>query len=352
MMWQRLSFLVLLMVLLAVVAPVALAQNPLQNGLGTARNTANSGGLSTREDIVPVITNVILWLLRISALLAIGALVWGGIMYIMSLGNESRAEKAKEVIKYALIGVIVILLSYAIIAFVQSTLKGAAFPGVTAAYAADGFIGALEEFKPKATGAGLRTKDEDIFGLVTYIIQWLLALSAVLAMGAFVWGGIMYITSLGDEGKAEKAKNVVKFAVIGIIVILVSYVIVVFLQTQLTAANPFGVPAAYAATDVSKGFKSGIKAIDDLIKPKESGLATDPDIITVILRVVNFMLGLVAVLALAAMVWGAIMYILAIGDESRAEKAKNIILYAIIGVLLAAVSFVILTVLQNLFTGP
>jgi len=203
-----------------------------------------------------------------------------------------------------------------------------------------------------AENVGISTND-NIFAAIGNVIKFLLALSAMLAMGAIVWGGIMYITSLGDEGKAEKAKGVIKYAIIGVIVVLISYVIVAFIQNQLVTLNPFTVDVAHAqVTDTSKGFDSGIQAINTHINPATSGLATDTDLVPVILKIVNYMLGLVAVLALAAMVWGSLMYILSLGDENRTEKAKRIILYAIIGVLLAGASFVILSALEGLLTGP
>jgi RsiW-degrading membrane proteinase PrsW (M82 family) len=225
---------------------------------------------------------------------------------------------------------------------------------VTTVYAAGGdldgtvFTKGITKAQELATGAGLSDKT-DLIPIITGVIQWLLALSAVLAMGAIVWGGIMYIMSLGDEGRAGKAKQIIFYAIIGIIVILMSFVIISFIQARLTASVPWGVSTVYAADTVTTfGFKSGIDAITSLIKPKESGLATGTDIVPIIISVINLLLGLVAVLALAALVWASIMYILSLGDESRAEKAKKIILYAIIGVLLSGLSFLILNVVKGI----
>jgi hypothetical protein len=167
----------------------------------------------------------------------------------------------------------------------------------------------------------------------------------------------MYIMSLGDEGRAGKAKQIILYAAVGVIVVLISFVIISFLQNLLTAfrGQPLpGVATAYAfpATSFEKGFTSGLEAITTYVKPKEAGLATGTDITPVILRIVRILLGLVAVLALVALVWASIMYIISLGDESRTEKAKKIILYAIIGVLLSGLSFLILSVIQTIITGP
>ncbi len=219
------------------------------------------------------------------------------------------------------------------------------------------FTAGLLETMNFATSSGI-SGETNVFSVLSYVIKWLLALSAMLAMGAIVWGGITYILSLGDESKAEHAKTIIKYAVVGVVVILLSYVIIAFIQTLLIPPKP-GAPAPGAflpvstayAQDVTNGFNTGLGEITGKIAKPGSGLATDTNIVPVITRLINYMLGLVGVLALAALVWGAIMYILSIGDEGKVEKAKNIIIYAIIGVLLTGFAFVILRVLQFLITG-
>lgn len=96
-----------------------------------------------------------------------------------------------------------------------------------------------------------------------------------------------------------------------------------------------------------KGFNAGIGRIRDEILPG-SGLA-EGTFSEYIIAIIQFLFSLVAILALAALVWGAIMYIISLGDEGRAGTAKKIILYAIIGVLLAGGSFMILQTIRSIF---
>lgn len=192
--------------------------------------------------------------------------------------------------------------------------------------------------------------------MIARVIKWLLALSAVLAMAALVWGGIMYIMSMGDEGRAGKAKQIILYAIIGVIVVLISYVIIASIQTLLStpesAAAPVpGIATAYAEEKKGEGFLEGIGVIKKVVDPEKSGLATEPDIAHIILQVVAWLLSLVAVLALAVLVWGSVSYVISLGDEGKTEKAKKMILYAIVGVLLTGVSFVILRVVQGIIAG-
>jgi len=83
--------------------------------------------------------------------------------------------------------------------------------------------------------------------------------------------------------------------------------------------------------------------------PPDVGLPKDelPDLI---LKIVNAALILVGVLALAAIAYGGFLYITAAGDEKQIGKAKIILTYSIIGIIVigvaaALVNFVIDAVL-------
>lgn len=57
------------------------------------------------------------------------------------------------------------------------------------------------------------------------IIQFLLGLSALLAFAAIIYGGIRMVASFGSEGSVQTGKKVIQWAVIGLVVIMLSYVI-------------------------------------------------------------------------------------------------------------------------------
>lgn len=76
--------------------------------------TGQEGGAEV-EDSVSTVTNVLLFLLGIVAVIAI---VIGGIMYAASAGDPGKAKAAKDTILYAVIGLIVAILAYAIVNFV------------------------------------------------------------------------------------------------------------------------------------------------------------------------------------------------------------------------------------------
>lgn len=70
--------------------------------------------------IVGNITNMLLWVAGVASVIAI---VVGGIMYITSSGDEKRVSSAKNTILYAVVGMIVALMAYAIASFVVTNIK-------------------------------------------------------------------------------------------------------------------------------------------------------------------------------------------------------------------------------------
>jgi hypothetical protein len=71
---------------------------------------------------------------------------------------------------------------------------------------------------------------DDFTELVTNLLGWLLGIAGALALLMFVWGGILYVTSAGDEQKAAKGKRIVTWTILGLIVILMSYSIIALIE--------------------------------------------------------------------------------------------------------------------------
>jgi hypothetical protein len=71
-----------------------------------------------------LIYNVILALLTIAGALAVLFLIIGGFWYITSAGNEEQAEKGKSTLVNAIIGIIIIVLSFVIITVIANFVGG------------------------------------------------------------------------------------------------------------------------------------------------------------------------------------------------------------------------------------
>lgn len=79
-------------------------------------NTA--GGSSSKVDLGTLIKTVVNVLLYILGAIAVIMIVIGGIKYTTSNGDSSSVQSAKNTILYAVVGLIVALMAYAIVNFV------------------------------------------------------------------------------------------------------------------------------------------------------------------------------------------------------------------------------------------
>lgn len=73
-------------------------------------------------NIAKVINNVIPILTAIGLSVAVLFMVLGGFQYITAAGNPDQMQKAKMTLLYSVVGLILILLSYAVIKFFTSSL--------------------------------------------------------------------------------------------------------------------------------------------------------------------------------------------------------------------------------------
>lgn len=112
--------------------------------------------------------------------------------------------------------------------------------------------------------------------------------------------------------------------------------------------------SALAQDDFRKGITNlqGQLNKDGLVTANQGGAvskATDT-----IVFIIMFLLGTVALLTMLALVWGALMYILSgafAGGEKKPQKAKKIMLYAIVGFILTLLAFFIIQLTQYAITG-
>ncbi len=161
---------------------------------------------------------------------------------------------------------------------------------------------------------------DTVDGVLASFLGAIQGIVAVLAVLMIVVGGIIYITSAGDQGRVDLAKKAVTSAVIGL---------------SLALAAP--------------AFLKEIYRIMGKNTPASAPVASK-EISQIILDTLNVLLGVIGTLSILMLVVGGIMYMTAGGDDARADTAKKTIQYAIIGLIVALVSLVIVTQISNIFT--
>jgi amino acid transporter len=73
-------------------------------------------------DLQATIVSVIQWILGFLGLIAVVLILYGGFTWMTAGGNEEKVEKAKKIITAAVIGLVIVLLAWAIILFALNVL--------------------------------------------------------------------------------------------------------------------------------------------------------------------------------------------------------------------------------------
>lgn len=104
-------------------ATTAFAQTPIN--VNTCPKTSQFGALCLgANQLGPVIANAINFLFVVAAILALAFLVMGGIKWLTSQGEKEGINKARETIVAAVVGLIIIFLSYLIVNFILNLFVG------------------------------------------------------------------------------------------------------------------------------------------------------------------------------------------------------------------------------------
>ena len=86
--------------------------------------------------------------------------------------------------------------------------------------------------------AGGLAGDQTFESAIGPIIQAIIGVIGVVAVIFIIVGAVNYTMSQGDPGKVKKARDTILYAVIGLIVALLSFAIVTFILDKMKATDP------------------------------------------------------------------------------------------------------------------
>ncbi|HVE80550.1 MAG TPA: pilin [Candidatus Dormibacteraeota bacterium] len=92
-------------------------------GADCAKGTSNTTTLFGEGGTFQQIANILIFLI---GAIAVIMLILGGLQYVISNGDPKKVESAKNTILYAIIGIVVAILAFAIVGFVTGQLAPAA----------------------------------------------------------------------------------------------------------------------------------------------------------------------------------------------------------------------------------
>jgi len=203
---------VLLGVVAAVVPDIVAAQFYGGPGIvGGISHAEEIGGVS-RDDIRDIILNLLLTVLLFMGLAAVVVIVIAGIYMVVSVGDETAKEKAKKIITYAIIGLIIIAIAAGVVTIIIDATGGGSIFGPV----------------PDLGNTG----GSDIRVVILNILDTILSFMALAAVVVIVIAGILMVVSLGDETAKDRAKRIIFYAVIGLVIILIASAIVRIVESS------------------------------------------------------------------------------------------------------------------------
>ncbi len=140
-----------------------------------------------------IVLNIASDIMAIVGYLAIIMVIWGGFQYMMAQGDPGKVAKGKKTITNALVGLGICMTASII-------------------------TGAISDFASESAESGA-----NVFTIaMTRLFTW----SGIIAVIMIVIGGIQYTTSNGNPGQAQKAKQTITYAAIGLAISVFAVAIV------------------------------------------------------------------------------------------------------------------------------
>lgn len=179
-------------------APILLAGAGVALAASSTPMPSSAMGFQNVSNFSQYVTVFWAWASHIIFTLSVLTIITGGVVYVASAGAEEKVDAAKEIIKGAIISIVLVVIS------------GSA-------------INMLID-KP-AAGANDRDLDSS-FTVLNNTSSMVIGLAGGFTVLMVIINGIRYITAAGDEDKIASARKGLTYSIIGLAVCLTAFLIV------------------------------------------------------------------------------------------------------------------------------
>ena len=107
---------------------VSAQQGGIMGGVQAAQGTGVPTSLFGGSGIVTTVTNILLF---IAGALAVIMIIWGGLRYATSAGNSANVTAAKNTVLYAIVGLIIAFLAFAVVNWILGAIGTGTTTGAT-----------------------------------------------------------------------------------------------------------------------------------------------------------------------------------------------------------------------------
>jgi type IV secretory pathway VirB2 component (pilin) len=230
-------------------------------------------------------------------------------------------------------------------------------------------------------------RKEDVARLITALIQFLLTVVVLIGVLFLIIGGYQYMTSTGNPDRIQKAKSTIAYSVAGIIIAGLARSIVEFTRQKISGpadiqdliinkiignALLFFIGLAVLVLIIggyqyitSAGNPEAIQKAKSTITGAIAGIIivifsrtiatfvynqvkNNPPLEGVLTTFINSLLGVTFSIAVLFLIVGGYQYITSTGNPEAIQKAKNTILYSIIGLIIILLSYAIVNFIKSM----
>ncbi len=145
------------------------------------------------QNITDLVDKIVTFLMEIFIPIAILMVLYAAFTFITAGGDETKVKQAKQILTWSVVGIAVLLVS-------------------------KGVVNVIKDFIPEAPQSAT-----DIAQIFCNFSWWFLELVFAVAVLGILWAAFKYITAGGDEKNVALAKQILTYAIIGIVVALVAF---------------------------------------------------------------------------------------------------------------------------------
>ena len=94
---------------------------------GDTSNTKYDGSVAPLEretNLIGSVTNILNVIIGVLGIVAVIVIIFGGVQYMTSTGDASKVKKAKDTILYGVVGLVIVILAFAIVNFIIANIEG------------------------------------------------------------------------------------------------------------------------------------------------------------------------------------------------------------------------------------
>ena len=180
------------------------------------------------------------------------------------------------------------------------------------------------------------TLSEAAWTIAANVATDLTVIAAYAVLAYVIYGGYLYIFAAGEPSKLAAGKKALSQAFIGLAIVMSANIILNTIRIAL-GAN-FAKNCAVFTGNPPDGCKNVV------------------DVGAMITSMVQWVIGVAGVVAVIFIVYGAITYITSAGDAGKVAKAKNLLVYSLLGLAIVALAEIgtafVSNLIRNATTSP